>query len=73
MSNSGGSSISVSADYFPSNYTKENAFARINQYDSATQMKETDHFSSSWNTPNRILSYFGRINYTLPLHGDLPC
>jgi uracil-DNA glycosylase family 4 len=66
MSNSGGSSLSVSADYFPSNYTKENAFARINQYDAtATSMKETDHFSSGWSTPNRILSYFGRINYTL--------
>ena len=66
MSNSGGSSISVSADYFPSNYTKENAFARINQYDAtATSMKETDHFSSGWSTPNRILSYFGRVNYTL--------
>ena len=66
MSNSGGTSISVSADYFPSNYTKENAFARINQYDAtATSMKETDHFSSGWSTPNRILTYFGRVNYTL--------
>lgn len=66
MSNSGGNSLSVSADYFPSNYTKENAFARINQFDSAaTQMKVTDHFSSSWSTPLRILSYFGRVNYTL--------
>ena len=66
MSNSGGTSITVSADHFPSNYTKENAFARINQYDgTATSMKETDHFSSGWNTPSRILSYFGRVNYTL--------
>lgn len=66
MSNSGGDSIRVSADYFPSNYTKENAFARINQFDAtATSMKVTDHFSSSWTTPTRILSYFGRVNYTL--------
>ncbi|MBQ9660063.1 MAG: TonB-dependent receptor [Bacteroidales bacterium] len=66
LSNSGGNSINVSADYFPSNYTKENAFARINQFDAtATQMKVTDHFSSGWNTASRILSFFGRINYTL--------
>ena len=66
VSNSGGDSMTVSADYFPSNYTKENAFARINQFDgTATSMKVTDHFSSGWNTASRILSFFGRINYTL--------
>ena len=66
MSDSGGSSLNVSADYFPANYTKENAFARITQYDAAkTTMKETDHFGSGWNTPNRLLSFFGRVNYTL--------
>lgn len=64
MSNSGGSSMTIKADHFPSNFTKENAFAMINQYDKES-MEETNPFSSGWSTPSRILSYFGRLNYTL--------
>ena len=33
LSNSGGNSMTIQADYFPANFTKENAFAMINQYD----------------------------------------
>ena len=64
VSNSGGNSISISADYFPANFTKENAFAMINQYDK-TKSTITDPFASGYTIPERIISYFGRLNYTL--------
>ena len=66
MTNSGGNSITVKADHFPANFTKENAFAMINQYDNtATTLKAAEMFSAGYTTPSRILSYFGRANYTL--------
>lgn len=66
MSNSGGDSMTIKADRFPSNYTKENAFAMINQFDQqSTSLKITEMFKSGYNTPSRILSFFGRLNYNL--------
>ncbi len=62
ISNSGGESLSASGTYFPSNFTRDNAFAMINQYDAS---KGVGNFSSSKSIPNRIISYFGRLNYTL--------
>lgn len=62
VSNSGGTGLSIQANYFPSNYTEETAFAQISQYD---KTKNSFNFSSSVSTPSRILSYFGRANYTL--------
>jgi TonB-linked outer membrane protein, SusC/RagA family len=62
VTNSGGTSMSISANHFPTNFTKENAFAMINQYDPATG---TSSFSTSVNTPERQTSYFGRSSYTL--------
>ncbi len=62
ISNSGGDSMSASGTYFPANFTRSNAFAMINQYDST---KGTGTFSSSVSTPSRLLSYFGRLNYNL--------
>ncbi len=66
LSNSGGDSMRITADYFPANFTKENAFAMITQFDNtATSMKTTDYFSTGYNTPSRLLSFFGRLNYTV--------
>ena len=62
VTNSGGSSLRVTASYFPANFTKENAFAMINQYDST---KGSSMATSGKSMPERILSYFGRLNYTL--------
>lgn len=59
MTNSNGTDMRIQADKFPSNFTKENAFAMISQYGSNLRI------SSGVNTPNRILSYFGRANYSL--------
>lgn len=61
MTDSGGSGIRVSGTYFPANFTMDNAFAMINQYDSK---RGTGLFSSSHSTPGRILSWFGRLNYS---------
>ncbi|MBD0298015.1 MAG: SusC/RagA family TonB-linked outer membrane protein [Flavisolibacter sp.] len=62
VSNSGGTSMAIQANRFPANFDKETAFAQINQYD---QARGTATFSSGVSTPNRLLSYFGRANYTL--------
>ena len=62
VSDSGGDGLKASGTYFPANFTKENAFAMINQYDST---KGVGDFSSSVSTPSRILSFFGRLNYNL--------
>ena len=64
MSNSGGNSMTIKADYFPANFTKENAFAMINQYDK-TKSTITDPFTSGYNIAERITSWFGRVNYSL--------
>lgn len=63
VTNSGGSGTRIFADHFPANFTKDNAFAMINQYDAANST--ATNFSSSWNTPSRILSFFGRLNYNM--------
>lgn len=62
FSNSGGTGLSVLANHFPANFDKKTAFAQINQYD---QANGSASFSSSVNTPDRLLSYFGRANYSL--------
>lgn len=62
VTNSGGTEMRIAANHFPANFTRDNAFAMINQYD---QDHGTSSFSSGISTPNRILSFFGRANYTL--------
>ena len=59
--NSGGTGMAIQANHFPSNFDKETAFAQINQYN---QTVGSSSFSSSVSTPSRLLSYFGRANYT---------
>lgn len=63
VTNSGGESIGANANHFPANFTKENAFAMINQYD--PNAGKTTNFYSGYSTPERILSYFGRLNYNM--------
>lgn len=58
---SGGTELSIQANRFPSNYDKETAFAQINQYD-ATVGSAT--FASNVDFPDRLISYFGRANYS---------
>ena len=66
MSDSHGDSMTINADYFPANYTKDNAFTMINQFDQTSSNKKiVDMFNSGWNTPSRLVSFFGRVNYSL--------
>ena len=62
VSNSGGTSLSATGSKYPANFTKENAFAMLNQY-SANGGSGT--FSSGKSIPERIVSLFARANYTL--------
>jgi len=59
VTDAGGTDMRIQADKFAENFTKENAFAMINQYGANLRV------SSGVTTPNRILSFFGRGNYTL--------
>lgn len=62
VANSGGSYMRIQANHFPANFSKDNAFAMINQYD---RTSGSSQFFSNIDTPDRILSLFSRINYTL--------
>ncbi len=63
VTNSGSTSISIYGNQFPANYDAETAFANMDQYNSlATTV--VHGLSSSTGTPNRLLSYFGRVNYS---------
>ena len=64
VSNSHGSSMTITGDHFPANYSKENAFAMINQYDKTASTNQSP-FSSGVTMAERVVSYFGRANYTL--------
>ena len=64
MSNTGGDSMTITADHFPANFTKENAFYMIDQFD-ANASTTARKFYTGYNTPSRILSFFGRVNYSL--------
>lgn len=59
ITNSGGTNMRIYGKKYPANFTKENAFAMISQYGSDLVI------SSGVSTPKRILSYFGRANYSL--------
>ena len=63
VTNSGGTEMRIQADHFPANFTKENAFAMVNQYDKDASL--STNFSSKISTPSRILSFFARANYNL--------
>jgi TonB-linked SusC/RagA family outer membrane protein len=63
VTNSGSTSLSIYGNQFPANYDAETAFANMDQYNSlATTV--VHGLSSSTGTPNRLLSYFGRVNYS---------
>ncbi|MCX6333348.1 MAG: TonB-dependent receptor [Bacteroidia bacterium] len=63
VSNSGSTSMSIWGNQYPANYDSERAFANMDQYNSLST-SVVHGLSSSTGTPNRLLSYFGRVNYT---------
>jgi TonB-linked SusC/RagA family outer membrane protein len=64
MSNSGSESMSISGQYYPASFDAERTFAMMDQYNK--DMTTPNHsLSSGMGTPDRMLSYFGRANYSL--------
>jgi TonB-dependent starch-binding outer membrane protein SusC len=59
VANSGGTSMQISGQKYPANFTMDNAFAMISQYGSNL------YVATGVSTPNRLQSYFGRANYSL--------
>ncbi|MBL7968883.1 MAG: TonB-dependent receptor [Prolixibacteraceae bacterium] len=59
VTNSGGTNMRISGRKYPNNFTKDNAFAMISQYGADLVT------ATGVNTPSRIMSYFGRANYSL--------
>jgi hypothetical protein len=60
VADEGGEGMRIRAQDYPANFTKENAFAMISQYGSATA-----NISGRSPRPERTLSLFGRANYSL--------
>ncbi len=59
MRMSDGSGMTISGYEYPSNFDRQTTFAFIDQY------TEEGKFSTSYNTPGRQVSFFGRANYSL--------
>lgn len=63
ITNSGSSSLRVFGNKFPTSFDGAQAFAMMDSYDKVATL---DHgISSNTGTPNRLISYFGRANYSL--------
>ena len=58
VADSGGTSLRAKGSQFPTNFTKANAFAMLDQGNSIS-------LSSGKSIPDRIVSLFARVNYTL--------
>ncbi len=64
VNNSGSESINIWGNKYPVSFNADKAFAMMNQYLASTTTVNYG-YSSNVGTPNRLQSYFGRINYTL--------
>lgn len=72
ISDSGSESISISGRYYPASFDANRAFAMMDQYrasgttttGASTSITNYYSYSSNIGTPNRMLSYFGRANYS---------
>jgi TonB-linked SusC/RagA family outer membrane protein len=64
INNSNSESIDMFGNKYPVSFSKERAFAMMDQYLSGTTTLNFG-YSSNAGTPNRLNSYFGRLNYSL--------
>lgn len=64
VNNSNSETTSMYGNRYPVSFSKERAFAMMDQYLTGTTTVNYG-YSSSAGTPNRLNSYFGRVNYTL--------
>lgn len=63
VTNSGGESMNIWGQYFPVSFDAERAFGMMDQYGSLDGIV-THGLSSNTETPDRLVSFFCRINYT---------
>ncbi len=63
VSNSASEGYSISGSRYPVSFSPERAFAMMDQYLHTTTVYYS--LGSSAGTPGRMLSYFGRVNYSL--------
>lgn len=61
--NSGSQWTEVWGNYYPASFDSQRAFANMDQYEHSESVVNGG-FSSNQGTPSRLLSYFGRINYS---------
>ncbi|SDL17901.1 TonB-linked outer membrane protein, SusC/RagA family [Catalinimonas alkaloidigena] len=64
MLNSGGHDAYMSGRLFPASFDSERAFANMDQY-LRDEGVVTSEFGSSQDIPNRLMSFFGRANYSI--------
>lgn len=64
VNNSNSESISMFGNRYPVSFNQERAFAMMDQYFTGNNVVNFG-YSSNAGTPNRLNSYFGRVNYTL--------
>lgn len=64
MTNSSGEIMKMSGQYYPVSFDADRAFAMMDQYGSLDGIV-THSMSTSVDTPDRLLSFFGRMNYSL--------
>ncbi len=64
INNSHAEGTSMFGNRYPVSFTRERAFATMDQYLGGTS-NQNFGFSSNAAFPNRLQSYFGRVNYTL--------
>ncbi len=64
ISNSGSEGTGIWGNYYPASFDAERAFAMMDQYRTGTTTTNFGYVSSV-GTPNRLLSFFGRANYSL--------
>lgn len=64
VNNSHSEGTSIFGNKFPAGFSSDRAFAQMDQYYHDPSGVVNSGFSSSTGTPNRITSYFGRVNYS---------
>jgi TonB-linked SusC/RagA family outer membrane protein len=64
VSNSGSESMSMWGNYYPASFNSDRAFAMMDQYRASVGATNYYGYSSNTGTPGRMLSFFGRANYS---------
>lgn len=64
MTNSAGETMKMTGQYYPASFDADRAFAMMDQYGTLDGVV-THSMSTEMDTPDRLVSFFGRVNYSL--------